>query len=198
VEFGYDRFLVDQVARPKASLYRATPVGEDDAPVAPPVAYVQQRRFTIKDDVRFFADEDETVEVFRIRARARLDVGSSRYDVLAGEKRIGYLSNNLRESVTRTTWRVGGSGEQEVAVALERSHVGGLARRLKDFVPFSELVPVPYSFDLVVGGRTVGGFDRKSGVPGQFVLDLSGDRRRRIDRRVALALAIALDTLQAR
>jgi hypothetical protein len=198
VEFGYDRFKVDRLPKPKASLYRATPVGADDEPAGPPVAFVREGRFTIKEDVRFYADEAETVEVFRIKARALVDIGSSRYDVLAGEEPLGFLSNTLRESVTRTTWRVGGPDGREVAVALERSHVGGLARRLKDFVPFGDFVPVPYNFDLVLGGRVVGGFDRQLGKPEEYVLDLSGDRRGKIDRRVALALAVALDTLQAR
>jgi hypothetical protein len=198
VELGYDRFKVDRVAKPKANLYRATPLGPDDEPAGPPVAYVRQGRFTIKEEVRFFADEAETAEVFRLKARALIDIGSSRYDVFAGEDRIGFLSNNLRESVTRTTWRVGGPDEREVAVALERSHVGGLTRRLKDFFPFGELMPAPYNFDLVVGGRVVGGFDRRLGKPDELVLDLSGDRKRKIDRRVALALAVALDTLKAR
>jgi hypothetical protein len=32
----------------------------------------------------------------------------------------------------------------------------------------------------------------------QYILDLSGDRDRRIDRRVAVALAVGLDALQNR
>jgi hypothetical protein len=44
----------------------------------------------------------------------------------------------------------------------------------------------------------VGGMDRKFKVRDQYVLDLAGDRERRIDRRVAIALAIGLDALQNR
>jgi hypothetical protein len=40
--------------------------------------------------------------------------------------------------------------------------------------------------------------DRKFKLRDQYVLDLSGDHDRRIDRRVAIALAIALDALQNR
>jgi hypothetical protein len=40
--------------------------------------------------------------------------------------------------------------------------------------------------------------DRKFKLRDEYVLDLSGDRERRIDRRLAIALAVGLDTLQNR
>jgi hypothetical protein len=40
--------------------------------------------------------------------------------------------------------------------------------------------------------------DRKFKVRDQYLLDLSGDREKRIDRRLAIALAVGLDTLQNR
>ena len=40
--------------------------------------------------------------------------------------------------------------------------------------------------------------DRKFKLRDQYVLDLTGDTDRRVDRRIAVALAIALDALQNR
>jgi hypothetical protein len=40
--------------------------------------------------------------------------------------------------------------------------------------------------------------DRKFKLRDEYVLDLSGDRDKRIDRRLGVALAIGLDTLQNR
>jgi hypothetical protein len=40
--------------------------------------------------------------------------------------------------------------------------------------------------------------NRKLTVRDEYVLDLAGDRERRIDRRVAVALAVGLDALQNR
>jgi uncharacterized protein YxjI len=195
----YDRFLVDQLVRPIANLYRVTPLAAGEAPAGPPVAYVRQKRLAIKEDIRFYADEGETQESFRIAARSMLDIGGSRYDVLAGEQRIGFLWHKLKESLLRTTWHVGGPDEEEVAVARERSLVGAVLRRVVDFVPeYGGWIPIPYNFEFLVGGRVVGGLDRKFKLRDQYVLDLSGDTDRRIDRRVGIALAIALDALQNR
>jgi len=73
-----------------------------------------------------------------------------------------------------------------------------IARRAVDFVPYGEWVPIPYNFDLLVDGRVAGHLNRKFQLRDRYVLDLSGDSDRRVDRRLAIALAIGLDTLQNR
>ena len=199
VEFHYDRFLVDQLIRPIANLYRVTPLAAGEAPAGPPVAYVRQKKFALKEDIRFYADEGETQELFRIAARSVLDIGGSRYDVLAGGERIGFLWHKFKESLIRTTWHVGGPNEEELALARERSLVGAVLRRVIDFVPdYGGWIPIPYNFDFLIDGAAVGGMNRKFKLRDQYVLDLSGDTERKIDRRVAVALAIALDALQNR
>ncbi len=199
VEFLYDRFLVDQLVRPIANLYRVTPLAAGEAPAGPPIAYVRQKKLAIKEDIRFYADEGETRELFRIAARSMLDIGGSRYDVFAGEERIGFLWHKFKESLIRTTWHVGGPNEEELALARERSMVGAVARRVIDFVPdVGGWIPIPYNFDFLVDGNVVGRMDRKFKLRDQYVLDLSGDPDKKIDRRVAIALAIALDALQNR
>jgi len=199
VEFHYDRFLVDQLIRPIANLYRVTPLAAGEAPVGPPVAYVRQKKLALKEDIRFYGDEGETQELFRIAARSVLDIGGSRYDVLAGGERIGFLWHKFKESLIRTTWHVGGPNEEELALARERSLVGAVLRRVIDFVPeYGGWIPIPYNFDFLVDGNVVGRMDRKFKLRDQYVVDLSGDTDRKVDRRVAIALAIALDALQNR
>jgi hypothetical protein len=197
--FDYDRYLVDQVIRPVANLYRVTPLAIGETPAGSPVAYVRQKKLAIKEDIRFYADEGEKQELFRLKARSMLDFGGSRYDVLEDEERIGVLSHKFRESLLRSTWHVGGPEGEDLALARERSRAGAIARRVVDFVPYvGGYVPIPYNFEILVDGEVVGGMDRKFKVRDQYVLDLSGDRERRIDRRVAIALAIGLDALQNR
>lgn len=199
MSFDYDRFKVDQLVRPIANLYRVTPLAIGDTPAGPPIAYVRQKKLKIKEDIRFYADEGETEELFRIKARSLLDFGGSRYDVLEGEQRIGLLWHKFRESLIRTTWHVGGPDEQEIALARERSVPGAIARRLIDFVPYvGGYIPIPYNFEILIDGEPAGAMDRKFKVRDEYVLDLSADRERRLDRRLAVALAVGLDTLQNR
>src|SRR5437667_7149151 len=105
--FAHDRFLVDQLVRPMINLYRITPLAAGEVPAGGPVAYVRQKRMAIKEDIRFFADEDETEELFRIKARSMFDIGGARYDVTdAGGTPIGVLEHVFRKSIFRSTWKV--------------------------------------------------------------------------------------------
>jgi hypothetical protein len=198
--FEHDRYLVDQLVRPMINLFRITPLDEHEHPVAPPVAYVRQKRMAVKENIRFFADESETRELFHIQGRSWLDTGGSRYDVNdAQEGHIGILSHIFGKSLVRSTWRVQRPDEQEIAVAHERSQAMALLRRAIDFVPdIGGLIPIPYNFDILAGEEVIGKLNRKFNLRDQYVLDLSGDPERLLDRRLGMALAVGLDTLQNR
>ena len=186
-----DRFEIDQLIRPIVNLYRITADGQ-------PVAFVRQQRLKIKEDIRFFADENEAEELFRIKARAVLEF-SGRYDVTtpAGE-RIGVLGKVFGKSLLRSTWSVLDGHEQELAIAKERSQFWAIVRRAVDVIPYGDFIPIVFHFTIDAGDRHLGDFTRRIGIRDRYDLDLSGDPDRRIDRRLAIALAIALDALQSR
>jgi uncharacterized protein YxjI len=197
--FQHDRYLVDQLIRPMANLYRITPLAAGETPAGGPVAFVRQKKMAIKEDIRFFADESESQELFRLKARSVLDTGGSRYDVTdASGAPIGMLHHVLRQSIFRSTWKVNGADGQEVATAQERSLPLAILRRVIDFAPYGEYIPIPYNFDLLMDGRAVGSLNRKFQLRDRYVLDLAADHERRLDRRLAIALAIGLDALQNR
>ena len=100
--FEYDRYLVDQLIRPIANLYRVTPLAVGDTPAGPPIAYVRQKKLAIKEHIRFCADEGETQELFHIQAQTWLDTGGSRYDVVdAQDGKIGLLHHVFGKSLLR-------------------------------------------------------------------------------------------------
>jgi uncharacterized protein YxjI len=198
--FDYDRYLVDQLVRPIVNLYRVTPLAAGETPAGPPIAYVRQKRMKIKEEIRFFADEAETHEILQIKARTWLDTGGSKYDVIDAQAgSIGLLEHVFGKSLFRSTWRISTPEGEEIAIARERSQPLAIARRLVDFVPdVGGLIPIPYNFDILAGDRVIGRMDRKFQLRDRYVLDLSGDTEKALDRRLAIALAIGLDTLQNR
>ena len=198
--FGYDRYLVDQLIRPIANLYRVTPLAVGDTPAGPPIAYVRQKKLAIKEHIRFCADEGETQELFHIQAQTWLDTGGSRYDVVdAQDGKIGLLHHVFGKSLLRSTWNVSNAAGEEIAVARERSQAMAFLRRGIDFVPdIGGLIPIPYNFDILSGDQVIGRMDRKFQLRDRYVVDLTADPDRKLDRRLAIALAIGLDTLQNR
>jgi uncharacterized protein YxjI len=197
--FAHDRFLVDQLVRPIVNLYQVTPLAVGETPAGGPIAYVRQKKMAIKEDIRFFADEQESQELFRIKARSIFDIGSARYDVTdAAGAPIGVLEHEFRKSLLRTSWKVTDADGGEALTAQERSLPMAIARRVTDLIPYAELLPIPYNFDLMMDGEIVGHMNRKFQLRDRYVLDLAGDHDRKLDRRLAIALAIGLDTLQNR
>jgi len=198
--FQHDAFFIDQLIRPIANLYRISVLGPDGASPGEPLAFVRQKKLAIKEDIRFFADESEQEELFRIKARQLLEL-RGRYDVTtpAGEC-IGVLEKVFGVSLVRSTWRVLDAEEQPVATAQEKSVPVAILRRALDLVPFElvSLVPIVFQFVILVDGNEVGELRRPIGLRDRYILRLGGDPERRIDRRVAVALAVALDALQSR
>jgi hypothetical protein len=196
--FAHDAYFVDQLIRPIANLYRISTLGPDGASPGEPLAFVRQKKLAIKEDIRFFADEAEAEELFRIKARAVFDV-RGRFDVTTPEgERIGLLEKVFGISLLRSTWRIYDANEQQVALAQEKSMLIAILRRAIDFVPYGEFVPILFQFTITMDGREVGELRRPVGLRDRYILKLGGDPDRRIDRRVAVALAIALDALQSR
>jgi hypothetical protein len=189
--FDHDRFHVEQLIRPVVNLYRISADGAD-------VAFVRQKRLAIKEDIRFFADEGEQEELFRIKARALMEIGG-RYDVTAATgERIGVLEKVFGRSLLRSTWRILDAEERELATAQEKSMPVAILRRVIELIPYADLIPIVFHFTIAHEGRELGEFTRHFGIRDRYDLDLTRDTERTIDRRLAVALAIALDALQSR
>ena len=196
--FAHDAYFVDQLIRPIANLYRISTLGADGSSPGQPLAFVRQKKLAIKEDIRFFADETEAEELFRIKARAVFEV-RGRFDITTPEgERIGLLEKVFGISLLRSTWRIYDANEQQVALVQEKSMPIAILRRAIDLVPYGELIPIVFQFTILMDGRGVGELRRPIGLRDRYILKLSGDPDRRIDRRVAVALAIALDALQSR
>jgi uncharacterized protein YxjI len=196
--FAHDAYFIDQLIRPIVNLYRISTLGPDGSSPGEPLAFVRQKRLAIKEDIRFFADETEATELFRIKARAVFEV-RGRYDVTTPEgERIGVVQKVFGISLLRSTWRIYDAGEQHVALAQEKSIPLAVLRRVIDLVPYGNLIPIVFQFTILMDGREVGELRRPIGLRDRYILKLDGDPDRCIDRRVAVALAIALDALQSR
>lgn len=191
--FAHDGFRLDQLIRPVANLYKVSALAPGDEAGAP-VAFVRQKKLAIREDLRFFADESESDELFRVKARKVVDVGG-RYDVMtpAGEP-IGVLQRRLAQTLFRTTWTILDADEQTVAEVPEASTARAVLRRVAQVFD----VPILYHFSIVVEGRQVGEVRRVLSLRDRYVMTLGDDFDRRIDRRLAVALLVVLDALQAR
>jgi len=176
---------------------------EISLPEAPdaPFAFVEQKRFKLKEDIRFYTDDSKTEELWRIVARQRFDP-AARYDVTTAQgEKLGEIQKVFGKSLLRSTYKIYDGGD-EITVT-ERSLGVAIGRRAVDFVPyigdFANWLPIPYDFTYSRGEALVGSHVRaRMKLRDTYTLDLSGDPERALDRRLALALAVGMDALQAR
>ena len=199
---GQDRFFIQQRIRPMINQYEVSTLAPDGKSAGEPVCFVEQKRMALKEDLRAFTDDSKTEEVFRIKAQQVWDPRAT-YDVTDPSGRlIGKLQKVFGKSLLRSTWRIYGATGDEIAWARERSLAVALFRRFVGLVPFigefADWLPIPYHFDYFVADGRVGGLERILGVRDRYRFDVSGDGDRGLDRRVALALAVGMDALQAR
>lgn len=195
-----DQFFVQQRFAPLVNLYRISTVGADGRSEGRPLAYVRQKRMRIREEINLFADEAQTVPLLRLRARKVFEFrGRSEVQLPDGQV-IGQFQKMFGASLLRSAWQIMDAEGAVVATARESSMAMAVLRRVWGFLPILENIPFkpPFHFDVYVGDRNVGRYTRLIAFRDRYVMDLSGDAERVIDRRVAMAFCIALDALQDR
>lgn len=154
---------------------------------------VHQKAFRLKENITIFADEGQTQPLLTIQARQIFDF-SAAYDVVdnrTGEK-VGALKRKGLKSMLRDEWAVLDVNDNEVGKVQEDSMLLALLRRF-----LSNLIPQNYTFEL--HGQPV------ADVQGtwnpfivRYTIDLTRDQRRALDRRLAMAAAVLLLTIEGK
>ena len=161
------------------------------------LAFAEQKRMKLKEEVEFFTDESKTRRVFSFKARQRLDVHAE-HDVLdENGVPLGMFSKDFGASLLRSTWHLSVPGLE--AVGQERRLGIAILRRVWDFIPYiGEIwVPFVFHFDFVdkTTGQVVLTSERKKAIRDRYTVTVPDPR---LDFRVAASMAVALDALQSR
>ena len=199
----HDRFILRQKFHFVVNEYEfSIPAPGSDSP-GQPFAFVRQKPFKFKEDIRFYSDASRSAELMHIKARQRFDP-AAKYDVVAADgTSIGYIQKVFGKSLLRSTYTLYGADGQEVASVTEKSLGIALFRRLVGYIPiignFANWLPIPYDFVFLRDGVVLGNHRRQLWkLVDVYTIDMSGDPERTIDRRLLLAIAVGMDALQAR
>jgi len=146
-----------------------------------------------KRHVHFYRDDSRQELLLEVLQDQKLAFLTHTYTVNEpGGKTLARLSKNLLTDVFRKKWSVWSPDGRPLWEAKEDSVLMALVRRF-----LTRLVPLCFIFCLP-GGQVVGEFNRKFTILDRYVLDLSSDSGRALDRRVALAMGVMLDTGERR
>lgn len=196
-----DHLFVQQKFAPLVNKYTISTVGPDGRSPAQPLAHVQQKRMRIREQIDFFADEAKTVPLLRLQARKVFEFRGTTDVIIPSGQVIGAFKKNFGKSLLRSSWTILAPDGQPLATAQESNMVIAILRRVWGAIPYVGDIPffIPFHFDIAYpDGRQIGKYTRIAAFRDRYVLDLSGDPQRWLDRRLALAFTVALDALQDR
>jgi uncharacterized protein YxjI len=163
--------------------------GLPDGTDGPVVAFAEQKRLALKEQVTLYADESKAQVLAGFKARKVIDLASG-YDVVDGTGTpIGSFRKDFRASLLRSTWHVEQPGLPP-AVGQERSQLVAILRRFVE-----QLSWLPYHFDFAINGHPVFSVQKRWGLRDRYIVDVPDPN---LDRRLVIAMAVAVDALQAR
>ena len=149
-----------------------------------------------KRHVSFFTGQDKTNRVLEVLQDKKLAFINATYTVRDAQGApLALFRKNYLFNFFRRKWEVRTPDGQLQWVAREDSIILSLVRR---FVPLMGLIRTNFIFQPAGSDKVLAEFKRKMTILDRYVLDLSADRNRTLDRRVAVALAVMLDTGERR
>jgi hypothetical protein len=169
-------------------------VAVDASGAATPLAYAEQKRFSLKEKVTFWSGTDKSVVAFTIAARNVMEIVGT-YDVHgpAGEL-LATIRKDGKASLLRSTYRVelpsGG-----IVTGQERGQVKAVLRRV---VGIASDFPWPFAihFDFAdQGGKNILAVERQMRLRDVYRVAVADAR---LDWRVAAALAVTVDAFMNR
>jgi uncharacterized protein YxjI len=186
--FQYNQYLLRRQVLALTGKFRIyTPAGQM-------VLYSQQKMFKLKEDIRVYGDESLSQELLLIKARQIIDF-SAAYDVLdvkTGEK-VGAWRRKGFRSMLRDEWEQLDARDNPIGLLYEDNMTQALLRR------FLLGKWLPQNYDIITGNQRCADLRQRFNLLRyELDLDFSMDANQRLDRRMGIAAAILLATIEGR
>lgn len=150
-----------------------------------------------KRHVTVYRDDTRSERLMEILQDRKIALTNMTYSVLdAAGQPLAQLRKNYLYNIFRKRWYCYAADGSELCRAMEDSMILSLLRRFLG--TFYGLLRTNFIIVRPDGAQPIGAFNRKFTLLDRYVLDLSPDRRRELDRRIALALGVMLDTGERR
>jgi hypothetical protein len=150
-----------------------------------------------KRHVTFYADQGMSRRLMMVRQDFKFAVLNASYTLLdAANQPLAVFRKNYLYNIIRKRWYVEEPSGRLLCVAMEDSMLLSLLRRFLG--PMMGLLRTNFVIMTPDFRELLGEFNRKFTIFDRYVLDLTHDPHRTLDRRVALALGVMLDTGEGR
>jgi hypothetical protein len=155
------------------------------------LAFVRQKVFSLRDDIRVFTDETQSFELLRISGRNIIDFGAA-FDVTDSLncQKAGMLKRRGWKSLLRSEWNIADVLDQEIGKIREDSAVLAAIRRL-----IFRIFPQTFIFE--IRGQLVGTAKQNWNIfAPTMTVDFTADPGKQLDRRLLVAAIVLLMTVE--
>jgi predicted Zn finger-like uncharacterized protein len=150
-----------------------------------------------KRHIHFYTDDSKTRLLLQVNQLQKVSILRARYTVSdPNTGLLGRFEKNYFYSIFRKRWHVYSPDGPLLVVAKEDSMILSLLRRFCG--PMLGLLRTNFVIVCPRTEKVLGEFNRKLTLFDRYVLDLTADRQRQFDRRMAIALGVMLDTGERR
>jgi uncharacterized protein YxjI len=145
--------------------------------------------------VGFYTDDSMREKLLEVRQDSRWQIPTATYTLRdAAGGMLAKFKKNFLHDIFRKRWVCETPDGRELFQVKEDSIILSMLRRFLG--PLFGVLRTNFVF--LRGERVLGEFNRKFTLLDRYVLDLSQDRPRSLDRRIALAIGVMLDTGERR
>lgn len=184
------------------AIYTVEPSGEKGQLVA----YAQQKRLKLKEEILFYNDENKTNLIFSLRAEKVFDVHGRYLVEDSNGQSIGAFKKEFGKSLINSTWDILDSSDVPTLRISESNQVVAVFRRYIGFIPIigeiSDIVMqfFRYHFKLIQTstGAEVGMYKKTTLFRDHYALLMTDEAYAAQDWRVLASMAVGLDALQSR
>lgn len=150
-----------------------------------------------KRHVTFYRDDTRNERLLKIHQDQKISLINTTYSILdAADQPLGQLRKNNLYNFFRKRWYCSDADGRKLCLAMEDSMILSLLRRFLG--TFFGLLRTNFIIVAPDGEHQFGTFNRNFTLLDRYVLDLSPDAGRSLDRRIVLALGVMLDTGEKR
>ena len=150
-----------------------------------------------KRHIGFYTDQTMKREVLKVFQDQKMALINATYTVADSEYNlIGWFRKNYLYNIFRKRWYGYGADGNLICIVLEDSVLYSIMRRMLG--RSGALIITNFIILKPDQDTKLGEFNRKFTLFDKYVLDLTFDRERTLDRRMALALGVLLDTAEKR
>lgn len=150
-----------------------------------------------KRHVEFYRDQNKGELLLKVFQDKKFQPIVATYTIADAQgNTLGYLRKNYLYNIIRKRWVCLAPNGSQLCMAMEDSIILSLLRRFLG--PLFGFLRTNFIIVQQAGGDVLGEFNRKFTLLDRYVLDMTADPHRLVDRRIALAIGVMLDTGEKR